>query len=376
MRSPEEDLKDENKPQDRMGLGEGFDAVSNVTVSFVKRASEIVNSFIDVLVGISFLVMGIMFIWRTYDYGSSITEYDLLDWVTLLDMLIGGTILILNPRRTFNSSIGIYAITMGLMSFCSNWADIGSRMIDDGDSFLSFFSFIDDVIFIVNLVMVILSINLMISGIYYLRGRARGTMGMMNRAAFMLFISLFYIFYDIGTGEYKSLWALATNEPEMIIQAFMFFVLLLIMDSDEARSYNTKNRLSRSTDAIRYSNTMDKRSFIELEDARALADPTMSSWTEPNDGGPVEKEFRFPIQTQGGASHVTVQKWAGSDKFYLTISDHEKGTNIRATRLAAESFVLSEDLSHLDMRGADHFIIRIPVRMPLSELHIMRRGSE
>ena len=375
MRSPEEDLKDNKDNPERMGLAEGFDAVSNITVSFVKRASEIVNSFIDILVGLSFLVMGILFIWRTYDFGGSLTEYDLLDWVTLLDVLIGGSILILNPRRTFSSSIGIYAITMGLMSFCSNWADIGSKMIDE-DDILSFFSFIDDIIFLVNLTMVILSINLMISGIYYLRGRARGTIGMMNRAAFMLFISLFYIFVDLHTGDYKDLWALAVNEPETIIQAFMFLVLLLIMDTDEARSYNTKNRLGRSTDAIRYSNTMDKRSFIELEDARALVDPTMSSWTDPNDGGPVEKEFRFPIQTQGGASHVTVQKWAGSDRFYLTISDHEKGTNIRATRLAAESFVLSEDLSHLDMRGADHFIIRIPVRMPLSELHIMRRGSE
>ncbi len=375
MRSPEEDLKENQDNPERMGLGEGFDAVSNITVSFVKRASEVVNSFIDVLVGISFLAMGIIFIWRTYDFGSSITEYDLLDWVTLLDVLIGGSILILNPRRTFSSSIGIYAITMGLMSFCSNWADIGSNMFDE-DDFLSFFSFIDDIIFIVNLAMVILSINLMISGIYYLRGRARGTIGMMNRAAFMLFISLFYIFVDLHTGDYKDLWDLAVNEPETIIQAFMFLVLLLIMDTDEARSYNTKNRLGRSTDAIRYSNTMDKRSFIELEDARALVDPTMSNWTDPDDGGPVEKEFRFPIQTQGGASHVTVQKWAGSDRFYLTISDHEKGTNIRATRLAAESFVLSEDLSHLDMRGADHFIIRIPVRMPLSELQITGRGSE
>ncbi len=375
MRSPEKDLKENQDNPERMGLAEGFDAVSNITVSFVKRASEIINSFIDILVGLSFLVMGVLMVWRTYEYGGSVTEYDLLDWVVILDMFLGGTILILNPRRTFNSSIGIYAITMGLMSFCSNWADIGSKMIDE-DDFLSFFSFIDDIIFIVNLVMVILSINLMISGIYYLRGRARGTMGMMNRAAFMLFISLFYIFFDIGTGEYKSLWALATNEPEMIIQAFMFFTLLLIMDTDEARSYNTKNRLGYSTDAIRYSKTMDKRSFIELDDARALVDPEMSLWTAPDDGGPVEKEYRFPIQTQGGASHVTVQRWEGSDKYHLTISDHEKGTNIRATRLAAESFVLSDDLSHLDMRGADHFIIRIPVRMPLSELQIARRESE
>ncbi|MBP5395038.1 MAG: hypothetical protein J6Y18_03935 [Candidatus Methanomethylophilaceae archaeon] len=375
MRPPEEDLKENEDSPERMGLAEGFDAISNITVGFVKRTSEIINSFIDVLVGVAFLVLGIMMIWKTYDLGGSFTEYGLLDWVTLFDMFIGGAILILNPRRTFSSSIGIYAITMGLMSFCNNWADIGSRMIEEDDIF-AFLSFIDDIIFIVNLVMVILSINLMVSGIYYIRGRARGTVGMMNRAAFMLFISLFYIFYDIGTGEYPNLIELAADEPEMLIQAFMFFILLLIMDTDEARSYNTKNRLGRSTDAIRYSNTMDKRSFIELEDARALVDPDMSLWISPNDGGPVEKEFRFPIQTQGGASHVTVQRWAGSDKYYLTISDHEQGTNIRATRLTAESFVLSEDYSHIDMRGSDHFIIRIPVRMPLSELQIARRGSE
>ena len=357
---------------------EGDDAISDLTVGFVKKASIVLNSFIDIFVGVCFVIMGAEMVLMTYQLGYSVRDYGLLDWISLLDTLIGGTVLILNPRRTFNSSIGIYAITMGLLSFCNNWATIGDNPFEDGDSLMALFSFVGDITFLINLAMVILSINLMISGISYLRGRPRGTIGMMNKAAFTLFISLFYILIEIapGMGDYDNLIDLMVEEPSLIIQAIMFFIFLIIMDSDEARNYNTKNRLSHSTDAIRYSNTMDKGSYIELEDARALIDPKMGAWTEPRDGGPVEKEYRFPIQTAGGASYVTVQRWRGSEKYYLTITDHDKGTNIRATRMTAESFVLSEDYDHLDMKGADHFIIRIRVRMPLSELTVAKGVAE
>ena len=378
MRPPEEALTEEPEDSDTVLVTEGDDVISDLTVGFVKKASVVLNSFIDIFVGICFVIMGLEMVLMTYQWGYTISDYELLDWISLLDTLIGGTILILNPRRTFNSSIGIYAITMGLLSFCNNWATIGENAFDDEDSFVAMFSFIGDIEFLINLGMVILSLNLMVSGLSYLRGRPRGTIGMMNKAAFMLFISLFYILIELapGMGDYDNLIDLMIEQPSLVIQAVMFFIFLIIMDSDEARNYNTKNRLGYSTDAIRYSNTMDKKSYIELDDARALIDPKMVAWTELRDGGPVEKEYHFPIQTAGGASYVTVQRWRGSEKYYLTITDHERGTNIRATRMTAESFVLSEDCDHLDMKGADHFIIRIKVRMPLNELTIAKGAAE
>ena len=378
MRPPEEALTEEPVDSDIVLETEGDDVISDLTVGFVKKATIFLNSFIDILVGVCFIIMGLEMVLMTYQWGYSVRDYELLDWISLLDTFIGGTILILNPRRTFNSSIGIYAITMGLLSFCNNWANIGEGVFDDEDGFMAMFSFIGDIEFIVNLGMVILSLNLMVSGVSYLRGRPRGTIGMMNKAAFMLFISLFYILVEMapGMGDYDNLIDLMIEEPSLILQAIMFFIFLIIMDSDEARNYNTKNRLGHSTDAIRYSNTMDKRSYIELDDARALIDPKMGAWTELRDGGPVDKEYHFPIQTADGASYVTVQRWRGSEKYYLTITDHERGTNIRATRMTAESFVLSEDYGHLDMKGADHFIIRIKVRMPLNELTIAKEAVE
>ena len=378
MRPPEEVLTEEPVDSDVVLETEGDDVISDLTVGFVKKASVFLNSFIDILVGVCFIIMGLEMVLMTYQWGYSVRDYELLDWISLLDTIIGGTILILNPRRTFNSSIGIYAITMGLLSFCNNWATIGEGVFDDEDSLMALFSFIGDIEFIINLGMVILSLNLMVSGVSYLRGRPRGTIGMMNKAAFMLFISLFYILVEMapGMGDYDNLIDLMVEEPSLVLQAIMFFIFLIIMDSDEARNYNTKNRLGHSTDAIRYSNTMDKRSYIELDDARALIDPKMGAWTELRDGGPVDREYHFPIQTADGASYVTVQRWRGSEKYYLTITDHERGTNIRATRMTAESFVLSEDYDHLDMKGADHFIIRIRVRMPLSELTVAKGVAE
>lgn len=352
---------------------EADDGISNITVGLVKRIAVNLYKFIDIFVGVCFVVMAFFMIKMYHDYGITSDMFALTDWITLVAMLFGGTIMVFNPRRTFNMSIGFYAITMGIISFCSNWDSLGDGA---GESESFFGTLITDVEFIVVLVMLGFSLNLIISGTSYLRGRPRGTVGMMFKAAMMMAMNIFTLVVSIRMGEYKSLWDAIRMEPVAAIQIIMFFIFLNVMDTDEARSYNTKNRLSASTEALRHNKTLDEKSFVLLQDVHALIDPEFKAWESPDDGGPVDYEYRFAINSTGGSSYVTVQRWKGKEPYYFTITDHERGSNIRATRFSASDMRLSDDERTFYIIGSDHFSIRMHVRHPVESLEVSWGRSE
>ncbi len=340
------------------------DSVADITHGFVNKAANILYSFIDVFVGISFVVMAFLTIFSNDDHGISYVDMGLTGWLSLISMLFGGSLLVLNPRRTFNTSIGLYAMVMGITTFCSNWESL-TEAEDWG-----IFTFISDAIFIVQIVMLALSLNLIFSGYSYMRGRPRGTLGMMTKALLMLSFNVLLIVFNVYLGTYKGVLDALQQDPVTTVQIFLFFVFLNVMDTDEARSFNTKNRLSNSTEALRQTKTLDGKSYIYLKDALALDSATYEGWNRPRDGGPVEFEYRFAIHNQGGASYVTVQRWRGKDTYYLTISDHERGTNIRATRMSVDRMYMTEDQLNFRIVGRDHFYINMNVRYPLDEYDV------
>ena len=333
----------------------------DLSIDRVREFFARVYDYVDLFVGLFFVAMGIFVIIMYHNYGYTRDDFPFLDWVGLFAMFFGGTLMVVNPRRTFNTSIGFYAITMGVISFSNFWSSLS-----EVENYPGLLSIVSDIMFLSQRVMVVLSVNLMYSGISYLRGRPRGTVGMMLKAAFMGAVNMFVILIGIRSGEYDGIIGAVRSEPVTFIQILMFFIFLNMMDTAEARSYNTKNRLRLSTEALRHMRTVDAKSFVELADAEVLTDPGYGGWTRVQDGGPAEWEFNFAINSVGGASSVTVQRWRGDDKYYLTISDHRYGSNIRATRLAVNSIVLSEDKTQIRILGSDHFTIRIRVRKPMS----------
>lgn len=355
--------------------GPEYDRVADVTVGFVKKTAHILYNFIDIFVGICFVAMGFLTIVMFRRAGYSYVDLGFTEWLQIIAMLFGGSMLVFNPRRTFNTSIGIYAMIMGCISFCNTWTSLSTTLFGtDSDSFMGgLLGIVDDIYFVVMLFMLVLSINLMLSGLSYLRGRPRGTIGMMSKAFFLLSVNLFMLFFELRTGVYDTVGEAFIDDPSMFIQIAMFVIFLNMMDTDEARRYNTKTRLKTSTEALRHTKTLDEKSYVNLKDAVALVSPTFDGWDRPEDGGPAEFEYRFPIHSTGGISYVTVQRWKGHDKYYLTITDHERGTNIRATRMAVDGMAVSEDLTTFRIIGTDHFNIVMNVRHPLESYEVSWR---
>ena len=358
---------DERKPRKQ------YDGIADITSGFVKKTAHFLYNFIDIFVGVCFVIMAFLVIFAYRDYGVSYRDFAFVNWLQLVAMLFGGSMLIFNPRRTFNTSIGIYAIIMGCISFGNNWPALSEPLFNgmDPDSFLgAIVTLLDDVYFVVMLVMLGLSINLMVSGLSYLRGRPRGTVGMMSKAFFLLSVNLMMLLINFRLGVYKTFGEAFLDDPVSIIQIVMFVIFLNMMDTEEARRYNTKTRLKTSTEALRQSKTLDGKSFIHFKDAEVLCSSTFEGWDRPDDGGPAEFEYRFTIHSTGGSSFVTVQRWKGHDKYYLTITDHERGSNIRATRMAVDGMALSDDLMTFRIIGTDHFSIDMGVRHPLESYEI------
>ncbi len=345
------------------------DSVADITQGVVNKTAAFLYGFIDVFVGICFVVMAFLTIQVAKQHGISYMDLGVTGWISLIATLLGGSILVFNPRRTFNKSIGLYAVIMGITAFNSYWDSL--ELCKEWD-----FLFIGDALFIILLVMMALCINLVVSGISYMRGRPRGTLGMMVKAMLMMAIHVLTIVVKLYTKEYSGLLEAIRDDPVTIVQIFLFFVFLNVMDTDEARSYNTKNRLSNSTEALRQTKTLDGRSYIHLRDAVVLNSTTFEGWTRPRDGGPVELEYRFAIHNKGGASYVTVQRWRGKDTYYLTISDHDHGTNIRATRMSVERMYMTDDRVNFRIVGREHFYVNVNIRHPMDEYKVRWRGKE
>ncbi len=358
--------------QDAVGSAvmEVKDVLAEVNVGFVRKSALFLYNFIDVFVGVCFVAMAFFIIFVMRDYGASYRDLDITDWLSQFAMLFGGALLIFNPRRTFNTSIGIYAMIMGTVSFCGTWSSMSEPMLGESSGFLGFF---DDIIFIFQLVMLTLAGNLIYSGTSYLRGRPRGTIGMMAKAMLMLAYNLLALLLTISAGEIKNIGDAFRMDSTGLIQIVMFIIFLNMMDTEDARRYNTKNRLSRSTEALRHTKTLDEKSYMLYEDAVILSSRDFSGWERVTDGGPAELEYRFAIQTTGGASYITVQRWRGHDCYYLTITDHERGTNIRATRMSVDALTLSEDGNVFSIVGMDHFSVNVNVRHPIESMEVVWR---
>ena len=352
----------------------GAKQVVEVTSKTFWKVHGVVFNLIDIIVGICFIALGIVQLNTIFELKDLAEEFEYTvtgyDWVTAIAALVGGTVMVLNPRRTFNISIGIYALTMGVISLMSSLEPVLEVETGGGGGILGFLA---DILYLSEFFMMCLSLNLIYSGTSYLRGRPRGTVGMMFKASFLMFMGLFEIMLSVRLGEYDTVATAFKDNPNVMISTILFFIFLNMMDTDEARAYNTKVRLRNSTDAMRRSHILNEKSRIWLSDAKVLSDKTFRSWTKLDDGGPAEYEYRFIIHCREGDSYIIVQKWKGMDKYFFTIMHKRMSTVLRANRFSIDDIQLSEDMSKLDFLSDNFYRKTITVSLPLDMYEVQKK---
>lgn len=238
--------------------------------------------------------------------------------------IVGGCMILLDVRRTFVRSVGLYALAMGVNRICT---------------VLPFLAAKEDISNGIGTLFLVLGCNLIYSGYSMLSGSVRGKWGLIASSAFftvvyLMLIGMFVNLYIIMPGEYS--WIAASELLEAIyaylISFLMYFLLLWLLDTDQIR-YG--DRFTRHISILRnIDNTYRAAELLTLSYDDAAKLRSEYDWVRyDHDNGPVERELRLISDTIQGRSYLTFQKWYDCDTLYLTLSPYENGTLTYAQRI-------------------------------------------
>lgn len=264
-----------------------------------------------------------------------------------LMFIAGGLLIILDSRRNFVRSVGLYALSMGL-----------SRILMVVPLLLSQ----EDVSNGVGWLIAILGINLVYSGYSMLSGSVRGKWGILIASGAYVFIYLLLIGMFMLIYRDEDFFTLMENILPLILSFMMYFVLLWLLDTDEIR-YGDK--ISRHITILRsIDNTHRAACLLTFvpEDAKKIQ--SGEGWeTFDHDNGPVEKELRVESESPTGITYVTIQKWYGDEHLYFTLSAYKDGTLTLAERFTVNSVRIDEkDHSIMYLMGGPGKIIVADVK--------------
>ena len=269
-------------------------------------------------------------------------------WPGPIIFIIGGFLILFDHRRSFVRSVGLYAFSMGIVRV--GMAIPLIRSIAPPTVALGWVIFI-------------LGANLVFSGYSMLSGTTRGRWGMIGGSLGMLAIYLEYfammLFLGIPVTD------IITNYTNIVITCLMYVFLIWLLDTDEIRYGDKLTRHIAILQSIDNTYRSVELLSIRKKDAATLMNLNDPRWKPLDDGGPAEKEFEFQSRTKMGTSYVRVQKWAGKDELYFTMSAWDEGTIVMAERFAVSKIIPDdEDLEKcatLHLMGRNRQVIPVTV---------------
>ncbi len=301
-------------------------------VDAIHRAVDKVAYTANFLLAVLMIMMALNFFYTALTGGDTIykllTESDKTPVTAIIGNLIllaCGAIIVADKERSLPRSVGVYAVGMGLYRAFSVMAYIKLRAYSD----------------ILFIIIIIVGLNMSISGRAYLKGESRARITMMYGAMIMLLITFICLVYLYATNGRDAHYIL-DNYMRIVLLGLMYFVYIMVLDSEKLRRLDWVQVHNRNLGGITRTYHLSAEAAIEAYDAEALADKdgTEEGWEPVRDGGPARTEYRARIWNGTGESYLIFQKWNGSDSIYMTMSDHEDGTLIQATRLVLDSIMI------------------------------------
>jgi hypothetical protein len=258
-----------------------------------------------------------------YEYG----DYMELGPAVVLSIFLQiffGTMILIDFSGNLGRAIGFYALSIG-----------SSRLIN----YIHTLFDPHGISFIFGLVMVIMSVNMLYTGITFVRGSARSRMGMALTSLLMLSLTIGSLYYYASTYDYRPE-DLLEYFPDQCIICALYVLLFLMVGTETVRDSMPAVRYQKMLSSIRRVGASDPDSYILRSDAKVLAAAfeDRSSWTPVTDGGPALCEYKFRLtHHMNDTSAVRIQKWKDSEKLYITVTDSDKGSILNACRSAVTS---------------------------------------
>ncbi len=298
------------------------------TYDFVRLAVE--RSAIVVIAAIAFLMIlsAVVYAMRVHmgETGLSATVS-----IAYLALAVAGVLILTDDERSLPRSVGLYAVGLGIYRVFSV---VGSITLH---SRLNIFYYI----------LIALGINMVISGRAYIKGSTRARRTMIMSSSLLLLANMIFIIYLYQMGS--SLYDIFMMYPMNFMLTALYFILILILDSDKLRRLDWLEVHGRTVDGIRRTYHLDRSASIYRSDwcilGSGLSD--VSGWDPVSDGGPAERECHVSFSNGRGRSYLTAQRWKGRDEMFVTICDHPGGTVIQAARLIITEIESDDDAVRL-----------------------------
>ena len=234
--------------------------------------------------------------------------------------IIMAEFILFDPKRNVLRAVGFYALSIGM-----------SRVILS----ISTLMVVSTISLVIGSITLIMGVNLLFSSYKYLMDTSRGLLSMIASTSGLALLEVVLLLVNYQTYLMTGVPLYADVAPN-IISLFLYLILLLILDTEEAR-YNTElQQINTRIESVRVMNMAENSLKLSREDGLVLKHmfDDRSSWNTLADGGPVESEKRLVLVDERVKSVMILQKWSGHDNIYVTMSNDKRGSVMIANRFS------------------------------------------
>jgi len=292
---------------------------------------DVIPYYLGLAMGALLVVMGAVGVYNSMTEETK-SVIVILSWILMLSC---GTAILTLFRNNLVVTIGLYAVSLGLtrVAWRLTAMDMGSTIS-----------------ILINIIPLILAINLVYTGSSF-------TLGRVIRRTFMIATAVILAIVDLVMLLAPGFIPQSRDPTSITLECIMYFLLIIILDSEQIRYGTSIGTHVRHLDRIRMSHIIDKGSFITPEVANNLMFRTGYLWRYVGDPV-VEKEMMFVIVGDNSDAFVTAQLWWGNSPMYLTIQS-EPGSTVRANRLAIDTVIREDNMLHFYGRNGADFVLEV-----------------
>lgn len=311
-----------------------FDTIFHWSKRFQDRVNNKVPRAVMIAVGI--LMMYYAYI-TGRGYFDTFTENSFLGLRMLGSVLIGasGAYITFSSNRTFMNTVIIFSFSIGGYRAVVHYLAL-RPLIEKFAETMSFSSIFDAAQVVYHLVLLIFALLMFVTALAIVIGFQFRRNSLMYTCISMVAINMLTLTF-MG---YMLDWDFSgsTFVYQSVVELMLFLLVLWIFDSDEVRYHSTIGKNAWKMFYTRNAVSVERHSYILPDVAAAITDPERRQWRDVLDCGPVEKEYRFVIDSQNyNQSEVILQKWRGDDRLHLTMAGAISPTFIKAGRYMIDS---------------------------------------
>jgi hypothetical protein len=247
-------------------------------------------------------------------------------------LLIGGaTILYMNKRGNY-FAVGVYAFTLGT-----------SRVIRSLPNLLSE----NNTLYYTTLIMLIVGINLTITGYNHLTVRMKNPLMMRYTTIAIICAYAIILLYFAYIQESPGL--LISYVPDTIWYIPLYVALLIVLFSKGVVNNSPLGRVNGFTASLADRTYLGDEIIISDEDAKRIKEGFSEpvTWKEKNVGDYRAVEENVIFKTGRGDRDVVLEKWDGDDGLYLTVIDDRRDSFVDGCRMRLSSYTESENILEL-----------------------------